>query len=256
MCDHADILRVVFLEEYLRNFGLNDEHIVNRDNTFFISNFRWTVTDSISIMQNLLEASLLVAPEKTYELVSKMAKGNIHVQDEFVYKIGNLHILCIDRPEVSETLAKIMEQNIIIVLGCKVRTIREFAFVGCFGIKTIIIPNSVTSIEKYAFSGCFGLGSIKIPDSITVIEPYTFSGCFGLKSVYINDFVTSIGDYAFQGCFGLKSVEIPLSATIIGCNAFAYCSGLENVKINGVDTIIGSSAFRSCQSNILDYTRR
>ena len=77
----------------------------------------------------------------------------------------------------------------------------------------VTIPDSinglpVTSIGDWAFSGCTGLTSIMIPDTVTSIGRSAFSGCTGLTSVTIGNSVTSIGDRAFWGCTGLISVKI------------------------------------------------
>ena len=40
------------------------------------------------------------------------------------------------------------------------------AFLGCIGLQTISIPNSVTSIGNYAFSGCSNMKSITISNSM------------------------------------------------------------------------------------------
>ena len=85
------------------------------------------------------------------------------------------------------------------------------------------IEYSVTSIGNYAFSGCIGLTSVVIPNSVTVIRYNAFYGCSGLKSVVIPNSVTSIGGGAFVNCIGLKSVEIPNSVESIGESAFSSC---------------------------------
>ena len=48
--------------------------------------------------------------------------------------------------------------------------IAEWAFQGCSGLTSVIIPNSVKSIGFYAFSGCDGLTSVTIPNSVKSVS--------------------------------------------------------------------------------------
>ena len=85
--------------------------------------------------------------------------------------------------------------------------------------ETITVDNvvyNVTSIGREAFVGCYDLTSITIPNSVTSIGEWAFSGCGGLTSITIPNSVTSIGKWAFSYCSGLTSVTIPNSVTSIG----------------------------------------
>jgi hypothetical protein len=55
------------------------------------------------------------------------------------------------------------------IAGLPVTSIWCYAFLGCTGLTSIVIPDSVTSIGDRAFSGCTNLTSITIPDSVTSI---------------------------------------------------------------------------------------
>ena len=113
----------------------------------------------------------------------------------------------------------------------KVTSIGNHAFVMCFDLTSVEIPNSVTSIGGSAFSDCDGLTSVEIPNSVTSIGDGAFGYCDGLISVEIPNSVTSIGYFAFSSCDGLTSIEIPNSVTSIGDGAFADCSGLMEIKV-------------------------
>ena len=67
--------------------------------------------------------------------------------------------------------------------NCLIETYSRKLIVGC---KNSDIPNdgSVTSIGNFAFQGCLGLTSIIIPDSITSIGYYAFYYCWGITNVY------------------------------------------------------------------------
>ena len=134
-----------------------------------------------------------------------------------------------------------------VVIPNSVTSIGDWAFRGCVGLTSVTIPNSVTSIGGSAFNGCSSLTSITIPNSVTSIGGSAFLGCSGLTSVTIPNSVTSIGTYAFSGCSSLTSVTIPNSVTSIGGNAFRDCSGLTSVTIPNSVTSIGGSAFYGCK---------
>ena len=124
--------------------------------------------------------------------------------------------------------------------------IGAWAFIGCSGLKSVTIPNSVTIIWDCAFEDCSGLTSVTIPNSVTSIGVAAFSGCSGLTSVSIGNSVESIGGGAFSGCSGLTSVSIGNSVTSIGNAAFRDCSGLTSVTIGNSVTSIGYIAFANC----------
>ena len=131
--------------------------------------------------------------------------------------------------------------------------IAVYAFEGCTGLASVVMPNSVTEIGVLAFMDCPGLTSIVvesgnprydsrnncnaiietasntlivgcmntiIPNSVTAIGASAFSGCSGLTSIVIPNSVTSIGYYAFAGCTGLTSIDIPNSVTSVDPGAF------------------------------------
>ena len=153
--------------------------------------------------------------------------------------------------------------------------IGDDAFLGCYSLTSVTIPNSVTSIGDYAFEGCSSLTSMTIPNSVTSIGDRAFYYCSSLTSVTIGESVTSIGDYAFYDCSSLTSVTINSDAIVskdypfdsnisdifgsqvteyiigddvkgIGDRAFYYCSSLTSVTIPNSVTSIGDVAFYYC----------
>ena len=133
-----------------------------------------------------------------------------------------------------------------IVIPDGVEKIKDCAFYGFDGLKSVTIPDSVTSIGTYAFYSCQALTSVTIPDSVTSIGSRAFSYCQALTSVTIPDSVTSIGGSAFYNCTALTSVTIGNSVTSIGSYAFYDCRALTSVIIPDSVTSIGDSAFGSC----------
>ena len=67
---------------------------------------------------------------------------------------------------------------------------------------------SVTSIGFGAFLDCFSLVSITIPDGVTSIGDFAFNFCYSLTSITIPDSVTSMGSYAFDTCTGMAEYHL------------------------------------------------
>ena len=108
-----------------------------------------------------------------------------------------------------------------------VTVIGNTAFMYCFYLTSLAIPNSVTTIEEGAFAYCSGFtGDLAIPNSVITIEPSAFFTCYSFDGdLVIGNSVTVIGDYAFDDCNGLHGVlNIPSTVTSIGIDAFRYCA--------------------------------
>ena len=133
-------------------------------------------------------------------------------------------------------------------VGNNVASISHYAFLGCYSLTSITIPDSVTSIGDRAFRYCYSLTSITIPDGVTSIGDYAFQYCYSLTSITIPDSVTSIGIYAFSNCHSITSITIPDGVTSIGNYAFSNCYSLTSITIPDSVTNIGSSAFQYCYS--------
>lgn len=217
--------------------------------------------------------------------------GDLYYQDSvrrsfippsrFVY--DTLWVCVIESPENDKYSGDIVIPSTIEWDGntLSVDYIDNGAFLGCSGLTSVTIPNSITSIGNFAFTYCTGLTSIDIPNSVAYIGSSSFHGCTGLTSVTIPNSVTNIGVSAFRVCTGLTSINvaednpnycsvegilfnknittliqypsgkqgaynIPNSVTSIGNNAFEACSGLSSVTIPNSITSIGSATFFLC----------
>ena len=108
-----------------------------------------------------------------------------------------------------------------------VTTIGNSAFLYCFYLTSLTLPNSVTTIEEGAFAYCSGFtGDLVIPNSVVTIEPSAFFTCYAFDGdLVIGNSVTVIGDYAFDDCNGMHGVlNIPSNVTSIGTSSFRYCA--------------------------------
>lgn len=108
-----------------------------------------------------------------------------------------------------------------------VTVIGNTAFMYCFYLTSLTIPNSVTTIEEGAFAYCSGFtGDLVIPNSVVTIESSAFYTCYAFDGeLVIGNSVAVIGDYAFDDCNGLHGVlNIPINVTSIGIDAFRYCA--------------------------------
>ena len=77
-------------------------------------------------------------------------------------------------------------RNSVIPADGSVTSIGEYAFYGCEGLTSVIIPDSVTSIGGWAFYYCTGLTSVTIPESITYIDNRAFGCNDSLYVIYNN----------------------------------------------------------------------
>ena len=133
-------------------------------------------------------------------------------------------------------------------LEYSVTSIGYAAFLNCFDLTSVEIPNSVTSIGRGAFYQCSGISSIEIPNSVTSIGELAFAGCVNLASINIPNFITEIGHSTFGLCKNLESIIIPDSVINIADSAFIACSSLTSVTIPNSVTSIGYYAFSMCDN--------
>ena len=159
-----------------------------------------------------------------------------------------------------------------------VEVIGNNAFMCCFFLTNIDLPDSVTSIGIHAFTMCDSLTIIKIPSSVVNINGNPFYEWYGdlhnetktfiyehqvlfnkdrtilivcrsKKTNYIiPDSVTTIEDEAFIECESLINIKLPNSVTSIGNYAFMECRYLTSINIPNSVTSIREGTFNSCHS--------
>ncbi len=107
-------------------------------------------------------------------------------------------------------------ESVIIPSG--IREIPKKAFMHCHALKTVKIFRA-TTIESLAFLNCFALTDVTLPQNLETIKNSVFGCCNGMVSLTIPNNVRTIEDYAFQSCKNLEyliysSHEIPYSDSI------------------------------------------
>ena len=118
------------------------------------------------------------------------------------------------------------------------------AFLYCYNLKEVSLPQSLTLIEEEAFNNC-GIESIVIPNGVTRINEATFGGCGSLRSVTLPAGLTTIDYFAFDGCRSLTSIVLPEGLQEISMGAFED-SGLVSVTIPSSLRYIDANAFHHC----------
>ena len=151
-------------------------------------------------------------------------------------------------------------------------SIPTYAFYGCTGIRTVIIPDSVQSIGEYAFYHCTGINKVNYLGDLKgwceiefeskyanpLSATYYNDNYYGRAKLYLNDVEVTgdvnipvgtikIGDYAFYGLTGITSVTFPDSVISIGDWAFNGCRYLRTVTIGKGVQSIGAGAFYDCK---------
>ena len=106
---------------------------------------------------------------------------------------------------------------------------------------------SVTGISDYAFVLCYDLTSVVIPDSVVEIGEGAFYACTSIEEIILPDSVNKIDDTAFRGCTSLKKVVIPDSVHDFGWGLF---NGCEDVTIICSDN---SDAARYCDTREIPH---
>ena len=94
-----------------------------------------------------------------------------------------------------------------------VEVIEGSAFRGC-SLKEVVLHNGLTSIGDWAFRGCYNLKTITIPESVKFIGEYAFEGCGRLAGVIAQRAnPTAIDADAFgEDAYLLSSLYVPVGS--------------------------------------------
>lgn len=131
-----------------------------------------------------------------------------------------------------------------IVVGCKssiipddgrALNISQCAFMGCKGLKNLVIPDSIKGFgDNGTFADCTDLEYVKIGKGVTKIyDMGSFENCTSLKTVELSEGTIYIGEWSFADCTSLTSITLPSTVTKIQSDAFSNCPNLKNVYYAG-----------------------
>ena len=130
------------------------------------------------------------------------------------------------------------------------------AFACCLKLCEVCMPNSIFSVGKEAFWGCSSLENVNLSDSMLKISEEKFLDCQKLKSISLPQSIMYIGDRAFERCTGLENVSLPNNLVYIGENAFRVCWYLTHISLPGFLVEIGDLAFQMCELENIDVPDR
>ena len=113
-----------------------------------------------------------------------------------------------------------------------VEIIGTTAFMDCYKLKDISMPESLIEIKYGAFFRCSSLKKIKVPSKITKIEQNTFGYASNLEEIILSDNTESISIGAFSAT-KFKEIVIPEKVKEIEIGAFQGNKQLSNIIIEG-----------------------
>jgi len=131
------------------------------------------------------------------------------------------------------------------VVGDKVTSIGNGAFVDCTELTDVTLPEGLKTIGRAAFSTCISLPSITLPSTLTTLGASIFYGCKLLKDVELPTKVTEIPAGCFSGCVSITEINLHEGITAIGEDAFKETS-LTSFTCPSTLQSIGISAFTAC----------
>jgi len=114
--------------------------------------------------------------------------------------------------------------------------IGEKAFLGCYQLRKVVLPDRLVSIGKYAFKECYALTSINIPKSVTEIGDYAFTWCYKLYEVYNESAIANIGS---KGSIKTAQPNVNIYTPTSGASVLFREGEFLFATVKGVKTLIG-----------------
>lgn len=132
------------------------------------------------------------------------------------------------------------------------RSLGSWAFMSCYALESVILPEGLTEIPWCCFNDCKSLKSITLPSTIKSLGGRTFTDCTSLETISLPTHLETIPECDFEGCTSLKSIHLPSSIRTIGISAFSGCTSLNDYYVYTLEpTSITTSTFSNWESATL-----
>ncbi|MCR4960232.1 MAG: leucine-rich repeat protein [Lachnospiraceae bacterium] len=206
-----------------------------------------TVSGKLTVTITDGEGKLCDSPWSAYQnsIKSVDISGNITAIDTSFYNYGELKEVILPAELVSLTYQTFEYcgklEKVKFAEGSKLSKIGNYAFMYCYALKNIEIPDTVTEIGESAFYYCSTLESISFPASLKSTGYTAFGYCNSLTEVNI-DKAFEIGESMFYQCKNLKTVTLCDGITTIPYNMFYGCP-IEEIRIPASVSEIATDAF-------------
>lgn len=121
-------------------------------------------------------------------------------------------------------------------------SIGEKAFLGCYQLRKLVLPERLVSIGKYAFKECYALTSVTIPKNVKGIADYAFTWCYKLYEVRNESDIENIKN---KGSIGTAQSKVNVYTPTEGASVLSREGDFLFATINGVKTLIGYEGWDS-----------
>jgi len=123
-------------------------------------------------------------------------------------------------------------------------------FVGCTGLKTVIIGNSFETLGDNVFKDIqLAPDALIYLNGVTSIGDNAFAGCTTVSMVSMPK-VQTVGSNAFLNCTSIRAIELPELTSFTGTSPFVGCTALKTVVIGDKFTNWGTGAFDASNTEL------
>jgi hypothetical protein len=125
-------------------------------------------------------------------------------------------------------------ENVNFGTNSQLKTIDNWAFYACHGLKDIVIPTGVTNVGDGAFWGCEYLSDLTLPSTVQKINDNGFDGCIGLSKIKVEATLPPVvSAKTFNRVNKNASIYVPDASVSMYKNAFGW---KDFFNIKGIST--------------------